>query len=423
MHRLVVVFVLIALLLTPASALAQTGFEVWVVDQADANRGGAKLYIYPNGGTAGMQTVDLDATSRGVGDGPGVRPHLLLFNNRNHTHALLAWVASGHVTVIRASDRRTVASIDVGEQAHGALASPDDSFILAANQNGKKLVRIKSDFAREQFSHERDADFNLAALENPNQPDNAPICPIVFADNKTAYVTVRGGGLYIMDVSTTPMRVLRTYTKDQVAAAGCGGVLLGNKMYVNSGTATSGALYVFDTATHNLLKTIDTTPQGTDAHGMAVVGGRYLWMANRGNGDNMVVVDTQSDSIVGTFANFGLGPDLMDVSPAGDRVYMTLRGPNNLTGGAPAKGETPGFATLSVLDGGRNGSRAAFVPIGSQAADSPTDPHAIAVRRGISTAAPTQLPRTGGAGELLPLVATLGAALLSVGTLARRRPS
>jgi hypothetical protein len=408
-----------ALLLMPAPALAQSpGFEVWAIDQADAARGGARLYIYPNGAAAPVQTVDLDAASRGLGDGPGVRPHLLVFNNKGHTHGLLAWVASGHVTVIRTADRRVVASIDVGEQAHGALASPDDSFVLVANQNGKKLARIRSDFGREQFLHERDADFDLKALENPNQPDNAPICPIVFTDNRKAYVTLRGGGLYVMDVASTPMRVLRSYTKDQVAPAGCGGALANGKMYVNSGSATAGALYVFDPRSDDLVKTIDTTRYGTDAHGIVVVG-RYLWMGNRGTGDNIVVVDTQSDEVIGSFAGFGLAPDIMDRSPGADRVYMTLRGPNNLTGGPPAKGETPGLAALSVLDGGRSGARAAFVPIGAQTADSAADPHALAVRFGLSQQVPTQLPRTG-APAALGWVSVVGAAVALLGLALRR---
>ena len=421
MVRLLYVLALVALLVAPLTASAQTTpFELWVVDQADANRDGAKLYVYPNGGNANTQVVDLNAAATGVGDGPGVRPHLLLFNNRNHTHGLLAWVASGHVSVIRASDKKVVASIDVGTQAHGALAAPDDSYILVANQNGKRLARIRSDFQREQFAWEQSADLDLAALENPAQPDNAPICPIVFADSKKAYVTLRGGGLYVVDTTATPMKVLKSFTRDQVAPAGCGGVLVRGKMYVNSGTATTGHLYVFDAASDTLVKTIDTTQYGTDAHGLVVVGGgRYLWMANRGTGDNMVVVDTQTDSVVGTFGNFGLAPDLMDVSPAGEAVFVTLRGPNNLTGGAPAKGETPGFAVLNVMDGGRTGSKGGFTAIGPQNATSPADPHALAVRRMAPlTVAPTQLPRTGDAGVLL---AGFGAAALALGYGLRRR--
>ncbi|HEU4797632.1 MAG TPA: hypothetical protein VFT63_01820, partial [bacterium] len=53
-------------------------YEVWVIDQADAARGGAKLYIYDGARLAGGQmptpeVIDLNAGATGVGDGPGVR--------------------------------------------------------------------------------------------------------------------------------------------------------------------------------------------------------------------------------------------------------------------------------------------------------------------------------------------------------------
>jgi thiosulfate/3-mercaptopyruvate sulfurtransferase len=421
MRRIGAILALIALV--PAVGLAQSpGYEVWAVDQADANRNGARLYVYrgPVAADSAPEVVDLDATSRGVGAGPGVRPHLLLFN-KSHSHGVLAWVASGHVTVIRASDRKTVASIDVGEQAHGAAPAPDDSFLLVANQNGKKLARIKSDFAAERFAHEAEADLDLKALENPDQPDNAPICPLLFVEGTTkAYVTMRGGGLYVVDAAATPIRVLKTFTKAQVAPSGCGGIQLGAKLYINSGTATFGALYVFDTETDNLVTSIDTTRYGTDAHGMALVGDRYVWMANRAGGDNVVVFDARTDEVVGTFAGFGAAPDLIDVAPAGDRAFVTLRGPNNLTGGPAAKGETPGLAVLDVRDGGRTGARAAFVPIGAQGSRSDADPHALAVRRlsaGAPVQVPTQLPRTGGPAALL---LGLGLTVFLAGAAVRR---
>jgi DNA-binding beta-propeller fold protein YncE len=387
---------LAAVLLAPSVGAAQAAdYEVWVVDQANAAEGGARLHVFsgsaisPSGYAGQPQVVDLDAAAQGVGAGPGVRPHLLLFN-RDHTHGVLAYVASGHVQVIRAADRAVVASIDVGEQAHGALPSPDDSFILVANQNGKKLAKIAADYQQEQFSHNPAEDFDLKALEDEQHPDNAPICPVMFAgQSKKAYVTLRGGGLFVVDTSTTPMQVVKSYGKDQVAPAGCGGVVVGNKMYVNSGLATSGAIYIFDLETDELIKTIDTTAQGTDAHGMVVVGGnRYLWMANRGDGDNIVVLDTASGELVGAFDGLGAAPDLMDLAPSGDLVFVSLRGQNALTGGPSARGETPGMAVVSVQDEGRRGARAFFVPIGEPTSSS--DPHALAVRRiaAAATAAP-----------------------------------
>lgn len=361
-------------------------YEVWVIDQADVDKGGARLYIYQGQELEGPrydrspEVVDLMSAAVGVGDGPGVRPHLLAFN-QSHTHGLIAHVTSGHVYVIRAADRSVVASIDVGAQAHGALAAPDDSFILVANQNGKKLARIWADFVSESFRYDPAEDLDLGALEDAEHPDNAPICPILFAPGGyKAYVTLRGGGLYVVDAGATPMAILRDYGKSQVAPAGCGGLAVGDKMYINSGTASTSDLYVFDGRTDELLAHLPFTPLGArDGHGMALLG-QYLWMGNRASGD-IVVVDTATDTHVGTITGVGKAPDIMDISPSGSHLFVVLRGPNNLTGGPPAKGETPGFVVFQVGDDGASGARALFVPIGSQAPDSPSDPHALAVRR------------------------------------------
>ena len=407
--------------LGPGIAAAQSAgaYELWVVDQADAANGGSKLYIYGanqlsgNALTGQPEIVDLEAGARGVGDGPGVRPHLLLFNN-NHSHGVLAAVASGHVLFIRASDRKVVGSVDVGTQAHGAVPSTDGSIALVANQNGKRLARIRTDYARDVYTHEAAADIDLGALEDHEHPDNAPICPVMFVDGgRKAYVTVRGGGLYIVDTAATPMRVIAEYGKSDIAPAGCGGVVLGSKVYINSGSATSSDLYVFDTRTDRLLKRLSLTPWGTDGHGMVLTGGgRYLWFANRGNGDNVVVIDTARDEVVGVFPNVGPAPDLMDVTPGplarprcepattvmclapgGSRVFVSMRPANNLTGGPTGAGERSGVTVLNVADGGRTATRAFFFPVGGDQ----TDTHALAVR--LTTLAPRTLglPATGGA--------------------------
>ena len=367
--------------LAPAAATANT-YEVWVVDQANPRDGGDRLSIFtPGAWNEAREAHYLWERAEGVGEGPGTRPHLLTFN-ATQSHALLANVASGHVYVIRASDRAIVASVDVGEQAHGAVASPDGSQILVSNQNGKKLARIRADFRAESFAHDVAADLDLAALENPSQPDNAPICPMMYVgDTGKAYVTLRGGGLYVVDTNATPMQVTRQYTRDEIAPAGCGGIAHNGRVYVNSGSPTDGFIYVFDGATDDILKTIPTGSYGTDAHGMVVVGGRYLWMSNRGDGDNIVILDTATDEIVGTIDGVGAAPDILDVSPAGDLVFATLRGPKNLTGGPSAVGETPGVAVLLVDGAGAAGQRVGFIPIGMQGPASPADPHAVAVRR------------------------------------------
>lgn len=387
------VLMLIALCLAaglavPARTAGQpTGYEVWAIDQADVGRGGARLYIYDGqrleaGPTVGQavapsQVVDLTAAAAGVGDGIGIRPHMVAFNS-THTHAIIANVATGHVYVMRAADRRIVASIDVGEQAHHAEASPDGSVILAANQNGKRLARIRADFAADRFTYNRADDLNLGAMEDPAHPDNAPICPLISSGK--AYVTVRGGGLYIVDYRSTPMRVIKEYGRTAVAPAGCGGVLVAGKVYMNSGTATSSDMYVLDPATDAMLKHIPLSWSGADGHGLVVTGGgRYLWMGNRAD-HNIIVINTNRDASAGLITGVGAAPDIMALSPSGRRVYVALRGPNNLTGGPTAKGERPGVGIIEVTEDGRTGRRVGFLPIGDQTPASASDPHVVAVR-------------------------------------------
>jgi DNA-binding beta-propeller fold protein YncE len=379
----VVALVLLAGLVATTPLQGQAArYEVWTIDQADAARGGARLYIYDGqrleSGQAGSpEVINLDAAAAGVGDGPGVRPHMIAFTS-DYAHAIISNVASGHVYVMRTSDRRIIASIDVGEQAHHAEPSPDSQWILVANQNGKRFARIRADFAAGRFAYNRTDDVNLGAMESPGTPDNAPVCPLIVGGK--AYVTVRGGGLYIIDYRSTPMRVLRSYTREQVAPAGCGGAMARDKVYINSGTAETADLYVFSPATDALMKSLRLSWAGADGHGMlAVGGGRYLWMGNRAT-STIVVINTERDVMAGFITGFGTAPDIMALSPSGGHVFIALRGPNNLTGGPSAKGETPGFAVLQVLDGGRSGRRTVFVPIGDQSPASPVDPHTMGVR-------------------------------------------
>ncbi|MGH2400887.1 MAG: YncE family protein, partial [bacterium] len=279
-----VAFLLVGLVPTTSIQGQVARYEVWTIDQADVARGGARLYIFDgqrleSGQPGSPEVINLDTAAAGVGDGPGVRPHMIAFTS-DYRHAIISNVASGHVYVMRTTDRRIIASVDVGEQAHHGEPSADGQWILVANQNGKRFARIRADFAAERFTYNRADDLNLSALENPGTPDNAPVCPLIVGGK--AYVTVRGGGLYIVDYRSTPMRVLRSYTREQVAPAGCGGGMVRDKVYVNSGTAETANLYVFAAASDALMKSMPLTWAGADGHGLLVVGGgRYLWMGNR----------------------------------------------------------------------------------------------------------------------------------------------
>ncbi|KAG7373873.1 hypothetical protein IV203_012968 [Nitzschia inconspicua] len=72
------------------------------------------------------------------------------------------------------------------------------------------------------------------------RPNNLPICPIA-SKNGLVYVTLAGGGLFILNSSTTPMRIVGEYGNRVVYGAGCGGVQKNNQVFLNAGVAASAA--------------------------------------------------------------------------------------------------------------------------------------------------------------------------------------
>lgn len=99
-----------------------------------------------------------------------------------------------------------------------------------------------------------------------------------------------------------------------------------------------------------------------DSHGVIEVG-RYLRSADRA-GNNVEIIDTLSNLSVGsvdleTDANKDPAPDLMDIAPDRQYVFVGVRGPNPLTGNDKtinnAKGTIPGVGVIHVDGGGKVG--------------------------------------------------------------------
>jgi len=419
------------------AATAQgTRFEVWIADQSDTRQGfGGQILIYqgadlagPNAANATPVRVDLGANTADLcrsatGTNP-VRPHMILFN-RNHTHAVLSFVASGHVVIFDAAARRplscvqtTVSESTKTRQAHAAFPAPDGSYILIANQNGKRLERIDTDFAKNTFTHNAAATLDLATCTTPGgrpcesadlRPMNWPICPIIDSSSRYGFVTLRGGGLFVVDAKATPMAIVGEYDKDTVHGNGCGGVEVGTAMYLNSGGSpvnVSGAdpkhpaLYGFDVyrfpitgyAAANPANTpaparLFTKPGAADSHGIAAVGNRYLWVMDRHN-DVAEVIELATGRHVNTVNLNGAlttnaAPDLADVAPAGNSLFVALRGPVPLSGDPHnAIGSTPGLGIIDIAENGRSGSLRAIVRITNptQQDKQQPDPHGLRVR-------------------------------------------
>lgn len=418
-----------------ADAQAQP-YEVWVVDQSDSagKKHGGTLYIFAGASLAGETAsaaaptakVDLGAETSALcrartGADP-VRPHMVLFN-RTHTHASLAFVASGHVVLFDAATRTPVECIRTtksatGQQAHAAFPSPDGSYVIVANQNGKRLERIDANFAANTFTHNPQATLDLATCTTPSgaaceapdvRPDNAPICPVVSEASDLAFVTLRGGGMLVVDPRATPMRIVAEYDSKTVKGNGCGGVELNGQMYVNSGGRPGPMqhlhMYGFDVYRFALdafrartgpfavnapaPKVVFAAEGERDSHGIALTGGgAYAWVMDR-HKDVVEVLATRDDAHVGTLALNGpltsnAAPDLTDTAPAGDLVFVALRGPTPLSGDPHnATGATPGLGIIEVTDGGRSGRLRAIVRLTNIGEDGVerADPHGLRVRR------------------------------------------
>jgi DNA-binding beta-propeller fold protein YncE len=401
--------------------------EVWSIDQSDSagKTYGGTIYIWKSkqlekvNKTAVAEKVDLGGAAAALcmaqtGANP-VRPHMLTMNRRN-THAIISFVASGHVLFMNARTREPITCIrtSVGStgfrQVHQSFPSPDETYVAVANQNGKLYERINTDYKTNTFVLDHAARIDLATCTTPNglpcqdaaiRPDNAPICPIIESTGVLNFVTLRGGGLFVIDATQTPMQIVAEYDKDTVHPNGCLGAQVGNKMYVDSGGGTAANLYEADLyafplgpGLYSQSNGINTPSpkvvfsedvEGADTHGAALTRhGKFLWMADRGR--NLIfVVETATDSVVnvidlapwlsvsgkkrivptaemlqnsGHCGHFSPDPtpDLLVLSPEGTHMFLTFRGPNPLSGDPHVStGATPGVGVLKITEGGRNG--------------------------------------------------------------------
>lgn len=382
-------------------------YEVWVADQSDTAEGmGGFLYVYDgtqlaaDPGQAKPSLVldtakDINAFCHKTTQKNVRRPHMI-FVTKDQTHALVSFL-TGHVLILDTASKKPVACVSTGKNVHAAWPTPDQRMAIAANIAEKKLIRIWTDYQAGTFSFDPQQDIlDLGALESGERPDNAPICPITEDTSTYAFVTLRGGGLLVVNVKDTPMKVTATLTNHDIQPAGCGGYQIDNTMYINSGggwpiAPLSYNVYAIglsalpDSVPFKLMSSRDT--QFSDSHGLTGVG-RYLWNVDRA-GNMIEIFDSMSNLSVKTLQLVGShsddpAPDLIDFAPDGTYAFVNLRGPYPLTGNHKdfdnAKGSTPGVAVIKVLDGGKTGelvgiSRLTNMVNGKETAD----PHGIAV--------------------------------------------
>ena len=406
-------------------------YEVWLVDQSNTNGTsyGGTIYIYDGDELTGREAsppapravMDLGGPTAALcmsstGANP-VRPHMITFNS-THTHATLTFVASGHVVIFDASNRLPVACFrtEVGaggaRQAHAAFPTSDDRYLVVANQNGKKLERIRTDYRRERFAQEPAATLDLAGCTTPTglpcespamRPDNAPICPFVASDNGPAFVSLRGGGMFVVDWRSTPMRIIGEYDMDHVPANGCGFIEARGWVFGNGGGGTAAHLdgfsvyrvpmkgySRFNPANYpDAQRLFDDDTHERDAHGVAVTRHqRFVWVGDR-DANVVEVFDSRTGTRVNTLDLVSAysadpTPDLFAGSPDRKWLFVSTRGPNPLSGDPHSSlGTDPGLLVIRMHDSGIEGEVRKLVRISNRDAGGVerADAHGIGLRR------------------------------------------
>ncbi|RYD22902.1 MAG: hypothetical protein EOP88_06305 [Verrucomicrobiaceae bacterium] len=433
-----------------SGAGAVTKHEIWLLDQSntydsDGNGSldsGGYLYIYQGDDFAGTgvpnpvpEKIDLGGTiSANVKNTTGtapIRPHYISFNPTG-THAVITFVATGHLVIIESATRNVVYSVDVGVQAHAANVSPTNDYILVANQNGKLVQRIDANFATNTFALDNTATLDLANGLTPTgaqrqgleRPDNAAV--ITYPDQRDgnlAFITLRGGGGFVVNPRTTPISIVGEFSKETIEPAGLIAVQKGPKLYFNSGgggASTLGHQGVLYTLNWDAFSPTPSEPQEvnepapavvfdfgalppgaatevrsspvTDSHGIqfSKPNADYLWAVDRAD-NKIIVINPTNDQIVNRInlvsrATGDPTPDLVRFSPDGTRAYVSLRGPVPLSGNNAtvnnAKGSTPGLGVFEVTGNGQNAKLKHVLRTFNKTPEGveTSDPHGIHVR-------------------------------------------
>lgn len=320
--------------------VSTANYEVWAMDQTN----NIIHIISPQ--LEVVETVDLSP------DGLE-RTHWINFTS-DHKYAWIASTVSGNTAVIRAEDRKLIATFDTGPASHAADIYPDDSGVLVSVIKTGELVEIVSDHAAEAFSIGR----RLIIAEDPlvksradEFPTANPISSAFTQDGRYAYVTLgpalANGGLVVLDLET--FTLVKAYSPEEVRV-NLMSVLSpdGAKMFVTGGARDEKSLfYVFDTTTHEVIAK-DAT-RGAEAHGMALTpDGSEIWITNRWTG-NVGIMSTEYNDFIERIPFVGEAPDLLAFSPDGVFAFILLRGGGATDAGAMGGvGELPAVVVVSV---------------------------------------------------------------------------
>lgn len=399
----------------------------------------------------------------------------------NHNYMNTNFVTSGHVGIIDARTKTAVAlfrttGTSTGRQNHMSFWSPNGKYLLLANQNGKMLERINITWdasgenivsavydaaasmdmvggaGRITAQPVADPSLPIGSVSGvvpdgqptttPNgalkqaagiRPNNTVICPIAASNGKHTFVTLGGGGMFVVDYTVTPMRIVAEYDMTNQRPAGCGGQEGGGFVHLDAGTPgpdiSEFTIYRFSLADFPVAPAFNApnTPapvvvfadpqngltipgNNRDAHGMGMTrphGNQPQFLHQFDRVRNVVEsfnmttlerhtyslttstgkLDGPAGTVCGTTAGANTSndptPDLLDISPEGNRFYTALRGPFPLTVSHAATGSCPGLGIVGIKKGFSSGSLKYALPtvwMNYAGTKNLSDPHGAIVR-------------------------------------------
>ncbi|SDH89804.1 hypothetical protein [Nitrosomonas sp. Nm132] len=434
--------------------------------------------------------TDLFPTAKATTGAHVARIHGIL-PSPDHKYMALNFVASGHLGIVDGETKRPIClfrttGTSTGRQNHMSFWAPNGHSIIIANQNGRMLERV--DVMRDRKDTVTGFDFNAAASFdlvggagriteqpvavdlNPEdgvackvsgtvadrqatttptgalkqadgiRPLNTVICPIVASTSQHVFTTLGGGGMFVIDMRSTPMAIVAEYDMNVTRAAGCGGAEAAGFMHLNTGTPgpniseftlyrlsldypsapafnaanTPAPIAVWADADNGKVAGADI-PEGNnrDAHGLVLVNNPtaetayYLHQMDRirnnvevfgitSSRDNRTFQHAGSYSLtttgacgstLGTTKSNDPTPDLGDFSVAGQtkgrRIYVALRGPFPLTVSHAADGSCPGLGIITLSPNLTSGTLTQVLPttvLDVGGSKNLSDPHAAIIR-------------------------------------------
>lgn len=190
------------------------------------------------------------------------------------------WSADGSAIIIANLNGKMIERIDVRRAEDGSITdlefridagiylgkaftvTDDASYFEGINAFGRPLIGSIDG----SYSEADTGDFtpNMVCKESGcngpqplggDRPNNVPICPIP-SSNNYVYATLGGGGLFVIKLDTTPMKIIAEYGSAVINGAGCAGVEAKGRVFLDGGVSASGSgatqstftLYAFEEA-------------------------------------------------------------------------------------------------------------------------------------------------------------------------------